>query len=239
MSKINHIEIAKISNELSKAKYSNLMPMEEEKEKWLQVVNSELEAGADRSTDSLGVAGNLISYEYMANGVEAMIETAKQARLVMEMIFTLKKPTNTLFAISAASFPLNYIESLDTENLYVLNDENLYRGETYFLNGETTANVLDYSAVYSGVFPSNLDCMCFSGVDLFAAGNEDLLSQAFSALNDNGIMVVWDTSDGTALYTQKMVTPGYQVHKKLLEIEGASIYHLPLNISFTVLTKNP
>jgi hypothetical protein len=238
MVELNPIKIAKVSNELSKGKYSELMSLEEEKGIWLQVINSELEAGADRSIDAIGQAGNLVSYEFMSLGVEEMVETALQARFVMEMIFALKKPTNTLFAISATSFPLNYIESLNTENLYVPNDENLYRGETYFVNGETRANVLDYSDVFSGIFPSDLDCICFSGTDLFAASNQDLVSQAFSALNDNGILVVWDTSDGMSLYKQKVSTPGYQVHKKLLEIEGASVYHLPLNISFTILTKN-
>lgn len=238
MANANWIEVTKVGNSLSKADHSSLLPLEIERQKWQDVLNAEVEAGADRDLDSIGTVGYLVSYEYIASGAEAMIEMAKQARTTMEMLFKLHKPQNTLFAISASSFHFNFIESLSNENIYVLNDEHLYRGETFFLNRETTASVLDYSDVFSGIFPSNLDCICFSATDLFASSNENLVNQAFDALNVGGIMIIYDANDGMALYTQPKISPGYKVHQKLLSLSNANVYHMPLSLSFTVVTKN-
>jgi len=238
MSDSNWITVTKVSNDLSKANHTSLLTINEERAKWQEVLNAELAAGANRDLDAIGTVGYLVSYEYIALGAEEMLELAKQARSLMEMFFKIKKPANALFAISASSFHYHFIEALDAETIYVVNDEHLYRGETYFLNRETTVNVLDYSDVFSGVFPSGLDCICFSATDLFAGSNDQLINQAFDALNENGILIVYDANDGMALYHETKIVPGYKVHQKLLALEGANVYHIPTAMSFTVVTKN-
>ena len=238
MKNANWMQVTKIANSLSKADHSSILSIEDERANWQKVLDAEIAAGANRDLDAVGTVGYLVSYEYIALGVEDMLTLAQQARSLMEMFFKINKPSNALFAISASSFHFNFIEALSAENVYVLNDEHLYRGETYFLNRETVLNVLDHSDVFSGVFPANLDCICFSATDLFASSNQNLINQAFDSLNQNGILIVYDANDGMNLYSQTKIVPGYKVHQQLLALENASVYHMPTAMSFTVVIKN-
>lgn len=238
MAKANWGVVTKVSNEISKADHSALLTQEQENNKWGEVVQAEVAAGSSRDPNDIGPVGYLASYEFLSLNVELMVEMAKQARSVMEMLFKLHSPNKTLFAIGASSFNYKFIESLNTNELYVLNDEHLYRGEHYFLEGETKATVLDSLDFFNGTMPSGLDCVCLSAADIFCASNENLLSQVMESLNPGGMLIVYDANDGMQMYAKKLETYGWQVHKNLLALPGTSIYHIPTPTSFTVVVKN-
>jgi len=238
MAKANWGVVTKVSNQASKADHSELLTQEQESNKWDQIVQAEVAAGSSRDPNDIGPVGYLASYEFIALNIEIMVEMAKQARSIMEMLFKLHSPNKTLFAIGASSFNYNFIESLNTNELYVLNDEHLFRGENYFLQAETKATVIDSLDFFNGTMPSGLDCVCLSAADIFCASNENLVSQVFSNLNVGGTLIVYDANDGMQMYAEKLQTYGWQVHKKLLELSGASVYHIPTPTSFTVVVKN-
>jgi len=256
---LNAISVAMIANDMSKTIFKNDY-QEKTSEYCKQVFEYEVDdLSMDRDRREIGIyPSDLHSYELMGKAPEAIesglingarafaIETNTFLVGQLEMAIKLAKPTSIVFmSCNFFAFPLDYLESLNIENVYIPNDENVYRAENIYLNRECNLNVLDPSDLQNGIFPSNVDMFVANATHISMGINSNAIQEMYDHLPINGVLYIINSNDFMAYYDNVASSdtasaeghPMYDVTTAISALENALVYHIPTGAGFTVIIK--
>lgn len=242
-------------NKLSKTLFKNIITESKIKNYCSQVLDNEVnQLNLDRGVQSVGTMPsdihnyeNLVIYDKSTiEGTESYPYSAVMLRAMqLEMAVMLYRPSSLLFYnASFWSFPVDYLESLPVDNIYVPNDEDLYRAENVYLNREVDVNVLEKSDIDAGILPSGVDMICINGVNFSSKFSQDLLTLLFEALPVNGIIFIDNNNDFLHFYSngsdtefQNLDSPINDLNTAIASLNNALVYHISTAIGFTVIIK--
>jgi hypothetical protein len=243
------------ANKLSNTLFGNLITQEKMKDYCSLVLSHEVEyLNLDRGVQSIGVLPsdihnyeNLVAYDNTSNdGTESYPYHAVTARsMQLEMAIMLNKPSSLLFYnASFWSYPVDYLESLPVETIYVPNDEDLYRAENVYLNREVDVEVVEKADLDDGIIPNGVDMICINGVNLSSQFDHTLISKFFEKLPVGGVIFIDNNNDFLSYYLNKsdtkaenMSNPLYDLNIAINGLEDALVYHMPTSIGFTIIIK--
>jgi hypothetical protein len=242
-------------NKLSKTLFKNLITESKIKNYCSTVLTHETEdLNLDRGIQSIGVMPsdihnyeNILIYDDSSdNGLESYPYNSVMLRAMqLEMAVMLYKPSSLLFYnASFWSYPVDYLESLPVENVYVPNDEDLYRAENVYLNREVQVNAVEKTDIDAGLLPDGVDMICVNGINLASKFSQDLLPLLFENLPVNGVIFIDNNNDflqyyfnGSDTKVENLTNPIYDLNAAIANLEGALVYHIPTAIGFTVIIK--
>jgi hypothetical protein len=243
------------SNKLSKTIFKNLITELKIKDYCSKVINYETQdLLLDRSAQSIGVyPSDIHNYQSIVNrdrtsnnGEESLpYNVASLRAMQLEMAIMLHKPSNLLFYnASFWCYPIDYLESLPVENIFVPNDEDLYRAENVYLKREVNVQVVDESDLDSGIIPEDVDMICINGVNLSANFDQTLLSKLFEKLPVGGIIFIDNNNDflqyyinGTDTKPENLSNPIYDMNIAIEALPNALVYHMATTVGFTIIIK--
>lgn len=243
------------ANKLSNTLFGNLITQEKIKDYCNLVLSHEVEyLNLDRGVQSIGVLPsdihnyeNLVVYDNTSNDkTESYPYHAVAARsMQLEMVTMLYRPSSLLFYnASFWAYPVDYLETLPVDTIYVPNDEDLYRAENVYLNREVDVEVVEKSDLDNGIIPNGVDMICINGVNLSSGFDHTLLSKLFEKLPLGGVIFIDNNNDFLQYYVNKSDTkaenlssPLYDLNLAISSLENALVYHMPTSIGFTVIIK--
>lgn len=243
------------ANKLSNTLFGNLITQEKIKDYCNLVLSHEVEyLNLDRGVQSIGVLPsdihnyeNLVVYDNTSNDkTESYPYHAVAARsMQLEMVVMLYRPSSLLFYnASFWAYPVDYLETLPVDTIYVPNDEDLYRAENVYLNREVDVEVVEKSDLDNGIIPNGVDMICINGVNLSSGFDHTLLSKLFEELPVGGVIFIDNNNDFLQYYVNKSDTkaenlsnPLYDLNLAISSLENALVYHMPTSIGFTVIVK--
>lgn len=242
-------------NKLSKTLFKNIITESVIKDYCSQVLNHEVnDLNLDRGVQSVGIMPsdihnyeNIVIYDHSTpDGSESFPYSAVMLRAMqLEMAVMLYKPSSLLFYnASFWSFPVDYLENLPVDNIYVPNDEDLYRAENVYLNREVNLNVVEKADIDAGVLPVGVDMICINGVNFSSRFSQDLLSTLFDALPVNGMIFIDNNNDFLHLYSngsstkaENLGNPINDLNIAIANLNNALVYHISTAIGFTIIIK--
>lgn len=243
------------ANKLSNTLFASLITEEKLKDYCSLVLSYEVnDLNLDRGVQSIGVLPsdihnyeNLVVYNNTSNDkTESYPYHAVAARsMQLEMAIMLNKPSSLLFYnASFWAYPVDYLESLPVETIYVPNDEDLYRAENVYLNREVGIEVVEKADLDNGIMPNGVDMICINAVNLSGQFDHTLLSKLFEGLPVGGVIFLDNNNDFLSYYLNKSDTkaenlsnPLYDLNIAINSLENALVYHIPTSIGFTIIIK--
>ena len=226
---------------LSETKLSEVISDEKLKERCEKVYYNEVGLDVDRSVESIGrFPTEFHNYELIAKGLIEYYDMVNFGTMQAEMIIKTARPKAVLFTNpSFVLFPHEYLEEAFNFNVYVPNDENVYREEYVISEGlESQLNVVDPLDIQNAVIPEDVDLIVTNGSYLVSNANPNILEDLYNALPQNGIILVLISNDYTNLYAKKAQSPLWDLHERIKSLPAANSYHIPTFIGFTVIVKN-
>ena len=226
---------------LSETKHSEIISDEKLKERCEKVYYNEVGLDVDRSINSIGrFPTEFHNYELIAKGLVEYYDMVNFGTMQAEMVIKTARPNAVLFTNpSFVSFPHEYLEEAFDFEVYVPNDENVYREEYVIAEGlESQLNVVDPLDIQNAIIPDGVDLIVTNGGYLTSNANPDILENLYSALPQSGIILVLISNDYTNLYAKKAQSPLWDLHERIRALPGASSYHIPTFIGFTVIVKS-
>lgn len=244
------------ANKLSNTLFNTLMTQEKIKNYCNLVLNHEIEdLKLDRGVQSIGVMPsdihnyeNFMTYDNTSNdGTESFpYHTVAARAMQMEMAVMLYRPSSLLFYnASFWVYPVDYLENLPVQTIYVPNDEDLYRAENIYLNREVKVEAVEKEDLDNGIIPNGVDMICVNGVNIAGSIDFTLLPKLFEQLPVGGIIFIDNNNDFLQYYLNKSDTktenysnPLYDLNNAIKNLTNALVYHMPTSTGFTVIIKN-
>jgi hypothetical protein len=243
------------ANKLSNTLFNNLITREKIKNYCSLVLDNEVKnLNLDRGVQSIGALPsdihnyeNLVIYNNSSNdGTESYPYHAVAARsMQLEMAIMLYRPSSVLFCnASFWAYPVDYLESLPVETVYVPNDEDLYRAENVYLNREVGVEVVEKADLDNGIIPDGVEMICVNGVNLSSGFDYSLLSKFFDKLPVGGIIFIDNNNDFLQYYVngsdteiQNLTNPINDMNLAIANLPDSLVYHIPTSIGFTIIIK--
>jgi hypothetical protein len=240
---------------LSKTLFQDIISQEKMTDYCEKVLSHEVnDLSLDRSIQSIGIRPsnihqyeNFIMYKDLASDSnDSLPYSAAASRAIQfEMVLSLLKPKNILFYTSSFwAFPVDYLEQLSVENVYIPNDEDLYRAENVYLNREISLNVLESSDLDLAIFPEDIDLVCVNGTVVASNLNQDLLLEIYSKLNSGSVIFIDNNNDFLQYYVNgsdtdpvNLSNPLHDLNQAIGLLPNSSVYHIPTMAGFTVIIK--
>lgn len=182
----------------------------------------------------------------LGNEIPYILETNTTSVNQVEMVLKLAKPSCVLFQkANFYTFPVDYLQELGIQTIYIPNDENVFRAENIYLNSECPLEVYDYTLFEDGIIPEGIDMMVLSALHLSMSQNKELLSALYNQLPENGIIYMYNSNDFMSLYDwrDKMSKnlneehPFFDIHSAITQLPNALFYHIPTGSGFTIIVK--
>lgn len=238
---VNSLMIIGQANDLSKTDHQEIMTLEKQVQNSQSVYSNEVGLDVDRSVASIGrFPSEFHNYELLAKGLEFYAELSNFSGSQAEMVINLLNPTGILFVHpSFFIFTHEYLSTAFNCDIYVTNDENLYREEMVINpNTETPLNVIDYEDLKEGLLPESVNLIAINTSFLANEQNELLLEKLYESLPSKGVIMLFESNDYYNLYQKKSEHYSYQLHTRIKDLPGARCYHVPTFIGYTIVIKN-
>lgn len=225
---------------LSRTDHEEIVTDEKLKDNASKVYANEVGMGADRSIEAIGrFPSDFHNYEMVAKGLTEFNELVHFGAMQAEMVIKMFKPSGILFTSPHfLIFPHEYLSTAFEADVFIPNDENLYRQEAVIGDSETILNVLDSEDIQNGNIPSSINLIVTNGTYLTSDQAEETLSNLWNALPSGGAMLILVSNEYTNLYAKKTQHALWQLHQDIAALPGAKSYHIPTFIGFTVVIKN-
>jgi hypothetical protein len=243
------------ANKLSKTLFNSLISEPKLRDYCSKVLNYEIEElKLDRNPNSIGAyPSDIHSYESLVtlsnssnDGTESYPYHVLSARsMQLEMVIMLYKPSSVLFYNAFFwAYPVDYLESLPIQTIYVPNDEDLYRAENIYLNREVGVEVVEKADLDNGIIPDGVEMICVNGVNLSSGFDHSLLSRLFEALPVGGVVFIDNNNDflqyyinGSDTQVHNPANPIHDINLAIFNLPNSLVYHIPTSIGFTVIIK--
>jgi len=237
---VNLLNAIANAKDLSKTKHESIITNEKLKENASKVFSNEIGLEADRSVSAIGrFPSDFHNYEMVAKGVGEFNDLVSFGVMQAEMVINLFKPSAVLFTNAHfLIFPHEYLSAAFDFDVFVPNDENVYREEMVINNTETSLSVLDPEDIQAGNIPNSVNLIVTSGQYLTSNPDQDIMLNFWNALPSGGAILILASNDYINLYSRKAHHPLWDVHIQTKELPGALSYHIPTLIGFTVVIKN-
>jgi len=228
------------ANDLSKTNFSALYTEQRMIDICANVLADEISLGANRTSSAIGrFPSEMHTYQYIAAGFTALIAATKFLTMQIEMLLKLRNPNKVLFTNPTfCVLPHDYLNSLLNCEIYVANDENFYRNETFILEGESPLIGVDPMDIQNGILPVGIDVIVTGGNYLACNQNQEILNQFYQSLPSGGTIIISSSNDYMALYVQQEVNPMWDLAQTISQLPNAYYYHMPTGIGYTVIIKN-
>jgi|688.fasta_scaffold00336_48 hypothetical protein len=198
------------------------------------------------SYEIISMAKDPAKFEMIIEGRSFPVEVNTFLVGQLEMAIKLAKPSSIVFmSCNFFALPLDYLESLNIENVYIPNDENVYRAENIYLNRECNLNVLNPADLQNGIFPSNVDMFVANATHISMGINPNIIQEMYDHLPVNGVLYIINSNDFMAYYDNVVDIsiasveghPMYDVNTAIAALDNALVYHIPTGAGFTVIIK--
>lgn len=237
---VNLLNSVAHSRDLSKTKHQNIITDEKLKENASKVFANEVALEADRSVPAIGrFPSDFHNYEMVAKGLSEFNDTVYFSVMQIEMVMNLFKPSGVLF--TNAHFlivPHEYLSTAFDYDIFVPNDENLYREEMVINNTETSLSVLNPEDIQAGNIPNSINLIVTNGQYLTSNTDQDIVLNFWNALPSGGAILICASNDYINLYSKQTEHPLWDLHLRVKELPGSLVYHIPTFIGFTIVIKN-
>jgi len=237
---VNLLNSVANAKDLSKTKHQNIITDEKLKENASKVFANEVALEADRSIPAIGrFPSDFHNYEMVAKGLTEFNDVVSFSVMQAEMVINLFKPSAVLFTNAHfLVFPHEYLSAAFDFDIFVPNDENVYREEMVISNTETSLNVLDAEDIQTGNIPNSVNLIVTNGQYLTSNPDQDILLNFWNALPSGSAILILASNDYINLYSKKTQHPLWDLHEQIKELPGAFSYHIPTFIGFTIVIKN-
>jgi hypothetical protein len=227
----------KYANEISKTRNTGTLTNIEEMLISTEIIEAELQLGQNRDANHAGLFGELRNTEWLSNSVESYKTIYNSNKNIIESLVRIKKPKK-LLNISSSMIPIIFFEQFNETEIFVTNDEQLYRYENFYRKDEAAFNTIEILDLYTGNIPNGMDMVIANGEDLSIAISDSLINNLVECLNADGTMIIYHSNEMLLMYRDGLNSQMGSFHDSLKNILNINIYHYPISSGITVVIKN-